>query len=272
MSQPAVSNALNRLRLHFDDRLFVRSDRGVRPTTLARNMAVPISEALAKLNAGLRVDGEFDVEASERTFRLILHDYSIPSVLPPLLKAFDKPTSKCGLQILTPEWTKPHAGLANGEADLMLDVYPHETDGLKFEPIAMASPVCVVRENHPSIGKTISLEEFSQVGHAVLEREVQARLQMASMLMAAGVTRRQVCVLPNASDLAATVATSDLLALVPKRYGELVAPIYRLRVLPPPFKFPNLPIFLGWQADRESDPAIQWMRETIRSIFQDEPE
>ena len=64
-----------------------------------------------------------------------------------------------------------------------------------------------------------------------------------------------------------TVALTDLIAVVPRRYAELVAPIYRLRILPVPFEYPKTKIFIGWATDREDDPGLRWLLNQIRSIF-----
>jgi len=267
MSQPAVSNALSRLRLHFSDKLFVRSDRGVKPTVTALRLAGPITASLNLLRTGLQIDADFDIRTANRHFRLIIHDFSVPSVLPKLLQMLDDPLSSCKIEVVTPNWTHPHEGLLNGDADIMLDAFPQETPGLAFEPLMDAEAVCIVREGHPRIGHQLTRDQFAQNGHAVLKIDVQRRLQVAHTIMSEKLSRREVCILPNASDLAATVATSDLIALVPRRYAELVAPIYRLRVLPVPFDYPKAKIFLGWATERTGDPGLRWIRNVIRSIF-----
>jgi len=269
MSQPTVSNALNRLRTQFSDRLFVRSDRGVRPTPFAIGLASSITDALNMLRSGLQMNADFDVRTANRHFKLILHDYSVPSVLPPLLRLLDHPQSSCSIEVITPNWMQPHVGIANGEADLMLDVYPQKTTGLVFEPLAEAEAVCIVREGHPGIEHELTRQQFEAYGHAVLKSQIQRRLQVPHMLMAESLSRREVCILPNASDLAATVAISDLIAVVPKRYARLVAPIYRLRVLPPPFDYPKLKMFIAWPEEKTDDPGLRWIRNVIREIFEE---
>ncbi len=267
MSQPTLSNALNRLRAQFSDRLFIRADRGVRPTPFAIGLAGAVTEALNTLRSGLLMDAEFDIKATNRHFKLILHDYSVPSILPPLLRLLDHPQSKCTLEVITPDWMEPHEGIANGEADLMLDVYPQKTPGLVFEPLTSAEAVCIVREGHPRIEHELTREQFEAHGHAVLKSQIQRRLQVPHMLMAESLSRREVCILPNASDLAATVAVSDLIAVVPKRYARLVAPIHRLRVFPAPFDYPELKLFMAWPEDKTDEPGLRWIRNVIRSIF-----
>src|SRR5437870_5522427 len=53
LTQPAVSNALGRLRALFGDPLFVRTARGMEPTPFARGVAEPVRQALALLDTAL---------------------------------------------------------------------------------------------------------------------------------------------------------------------------------------------------------------------------
>ena len=69
-SQPNVSNALGRMRQHFDDPLFTRSSRGVVPTPLANHLIGPVRLALSTLRGALTLEQDFDLAASDRTFRL----------------------------------------------------------------------------------------------------------------------------------------------------------------------------------------------------------
>ncbi|MAN73873.1 MAG: hypothetical protein CME85_11540 [Henriciella sp.] len=269
MAQPTVSNALNRLREQFSDKLFVRSDRGVRPTPLALSLAVPISDALNLLRSGLQAEADFDVTTANRHFKLILHDYSVPWLLPPLLKLLDHRESSCKIEVITPDWTRPQEGLTNGEADLMLDVFPTKNPAVSYDPLGTVEAAYIVREGHPTISHELTRELFETTGHAVLQKPIQQRLQIPHMILAEGLNRREVCILPNASDLAITVATSDLIAAVPKLYATKVAPIYRLRVLPAPFDYPNFKMFLSWPTEKNDDPGLRWIRNVIRNIFED---
>src|SRR5258708_991995 len=66
LTQPAVSHALGRLRHLLDDPLFVRHDKGVRPTARAAALADAIAPALRILRASLRQGDEFDPAAATR--------------------------------------------------------------------------------------------------------------------------------------------------------------------------------------------------------------
>ena len=267
MTQPTVSNALARLRDHFSDQLFVRRDRSMKPTARARALLPPVKEALTALRRGLSLETDFDLITADRRFRLLLHDFSVPSVLPPIIKALDDAQSSCSVEVITPDWSRPHEALTNGDADIMLDISLHDQPGVTLEPLMDGEAVCVVREAHPTIGHALSPEQFAENGHAVVEKEMRLHLPTARLVMAAGLKRRVVAVVPNAASLTVTIATTNLIAIVPRRYAELVAPIYRLRILPVPFEYPKTKIFLGWATERADDPGLQWLRGLIRATF-----
>lgn len=267
MTQPTVSNALARLRDHFSDQLFVRRDRSMKPTARARALLPPVKEALTALRRGLSLETDFDLITADRRFRLLLHDFSVPSVLPPIIKALDDAQSSCSVEVITPDWSRPHEALTNGDADIMLDISLHDQPGVTLEPLMDGEAVCVVREAHPTIGHALSPEQFAENGHAVVEKEMRLHLPTARLVMAAGLERRVVAVVPNAASLTVTIATTNLIAIVPRRYAELVAPIYRLRILPVPFEYPKTKIFLGWATERADDPGLQWLRGLIRATF-----
>src|SRR5262245_36200679 len=67
LSQPAMSNALARLRATLDDPLFVRSSKGMVATPRARQLATPVREALTTLERAL-TPNRFDPRTASRTF------------------------------------------------------------------------------------------------------------------------------------------------------------------------------------------------------------
>jgi DNA-binding transcriptional LysR family regulator len=86
MSQPAVSNALARLRELMDDALFVRTRRGVDPTVKARRLIGPVREALGLIEGQLKSGRQFDLASYKRLFRILMFDPLEPIMLPSVLR------------------------------------------------------------------------------------------------------------------------------------------------------------------------------------------
>ena len=76
LSQPAVSRTLARLREAFDDPLFVRAQRGLRPTARAEALRQPLARLLQELGA-LLAPPEFSPADSQRRFQLATTDYGM---------------------------------------------------------------------------------------------------------------------------------------------------------------------------------------------------
>src|SRR5574339_419056 len=69
MTQPAVSNALTRLREALGDRLVTRSGYGVEPTPRAMELWPSISDALRQLEASI-MPGRFVAAEATNAFKL----------------------------------------------------------------------------------------------------------------------------------------------------------------------------------------------------------
>src|SRR4029079_18817238 len=76
LSQPAMSNALARLRRTFNDPLLVRAADAMMPTSAAQALIVPVRSALAQLRAALEQKPAFAPAASRRAFQLLTNDYA----------------------------------------------------------------------------------------------------------------------------------------------------------------------------------------------------
>src|SRR5437764_13596203 len=123
LTQPALSNALARLRIQLDDPLFVRSGRGIIPTARALEMQPVIADALKRIEGALQ-EGKFDPRTSRRVFRVIASDYIEAVLLPSILARLEAEAPYVDLEIRPPPTTTsaPRDMLERGEVDIALGV------------------------------------------------------------------------------------------------------------------------------------------------------
>ena len=82
LTQPAVSQALRRLRELTGDPLFVPSRSGMLPTPRASELSVPVNSALAAIQRALERNPDFQPATARRRFRLGMLDYGIMVLAP----------------------------------------------------------------------------------------------------------------------------------------------------------------------------------------------
>ena len=90
LTQPAVSNALKRLRAALQDDLFLRTSRGMEPTPYALHLSEPVIYALNALQTAFNTRDSFDPLSSTRTFQIAMTDIGEMYFMPPLMAALAK--------------------------------------------------------------------------------------------------------------------------------------------------------------------------------------
>ena len=89
MTQPAVSNALNRLRHIAKDDLFIRSANGVVPTARAIELGPPIRQAINLVENAFDPTS-FDPKSSTEEFNIAISNYTASILFPKLAEVLEK--------------------------------------------------------------------------------------------------------------------------------------------------------------------------------------
>src|SRR5215212_1116411 len=118
LTQPAVSNALARLRKLFGDPLFVRTPAGMDATPFARELAGPVRQALALLESALAHGPGFDPASTARAFRFYMSDLGQVEFLPPLIERVQKAAPGVRLEAVAADLEHIGDALGAGALDL----------------------------------------------------------------------------------------------------------------------------------------------------------
>jgi DNA-binding transcriptional LysR family regulator len=268
LSQPAVSNALARLRRTFDDPLFVRAPDGMRPTPAAQSLIAPVRAALAQLRAVFEEPPTFAPALSERSFNLLTSDYAEITLLAALTQKLRAEAAGVRLRShRAPSVFEPPTPQALAETyDFAVGFFP---DQLTLDASVHArllweeKNVCIVRKNHPTVRGKISLRQYAEAGHAAIFYKPQGAGVIDTLLAQKGHARRTAVVVPHFTSVPFIVAASDLIATVPERLALKFAGPLRLQVLGAPLAIPPFRLTLLWHERFTSDPAHRWLRELI---------
>ena len=102
LTQPAMSNALNRLRTLFDDPLLVRTAQGMTPTEKAKKIKPDIVLFLSMAEQITQPDKDFSPQHSEITFRIMTNDYIEAALIAPFIQTILQDAPNINFDILTP--------------------------------------------------------------------------------------------------------------------------------------------------------------------------
>jgi len=272
MTQPAVSRAIQRLRTLYRDPLFVRATGGMKPTALAQLIAAPVASALDSLRGALELNASFDAATSTRTFNLVMTDGAALFYLPRLFPQVKREAPGVRIHMLQMPRDQYREALETGRAELALGQMPAMQRNFNQQHLFDDELVCLMRKDHPVIGKTLSMTQFMAAEHIVMSAPSRLDDLLKKALGRAAARRRIGLTLPYYLVIPATLATCDLIAAVPRQVGLAFADNWNLKMLPLPFKLPPMRLSQFWHARSQHDPGHQWLRRTIARLFMQEPE
>jgi len=270
LTQPAVSNALSRLRRVLGDELFLRTSRGMEPTPYAIQLAEPIAYALGTIHDTLNRRSDFDPARSTRKFTLAMTDIGEIYFLPKLMESLSRLAP--GVTISTVRNTAVNLSdeIEAGNVQLAIGLLPRLKSGYFQRRLFRQRYVCMFRQGHALDKQRISAEEFSAAQHVVVIAEGTGHASVDESIQRRGVKRNVLLTVPHFVALGHILSSSDMVATVPERYAHACLQPFDLRFVPHPVPLPEIGINLFWHAKFHKDPENQWLRGLVFDLFSDQ--
>lgn len=269
LSQPAVSNALARLRRSFGDELFLRTPRGMEPTPLAEQLAEPVAAALALLQGAVTQRSEFGPSSSTRAFSLGMSDIGEIYFLPTLMDALAHRAPGVTLTTARGAAQPLKAEMEAGAVDLALGLLPQLQAGFFQRRLFTQRYVCLMREGHPLARGRFGLREFRAAQHLAVVSPGTGHGIVEEVLARSGIERQVRLTVPHFVAVGHILHGTDLIATVPHRLAQRVTGPFGLVALPHPANLPEIAIHMIWHARVHRDPANQWLRGLVAECFAD---
>lgn len=265
LSQPAVSNALGRLRELLDDPLLVRTGRVMQPTPRALELETPIRAALQQIELSLLQGASFDPTRSRQQFRIAMTDYVELICMPGLMRrlAEQAPGVRIAIEHLDP--SLPAEALDKGDLDLVIGRFEDVPPRFVRRPWARETLHLAVRQDHPLVDGTPDLDGFLRLQHLWVHGG-QTRGMVDQWLNANGLTRQIAYTTPNYLQAAHIVASSDLVAVLPTQLARHFATLLPLTLHPLPFALGPFELEIVSVARRERDVALHWLIAQIEAV------
>jgi DNA-binding transcriptional LysR family regulator len=264
ITQPAVSNALKRLRETFGDALFVRTPRGVAPTPVADHVAPRIKEALKLLGSSLTEGEPFAPGAASRAFSLGMHDIDEAILLPRLMERLGRLAPGVSVECYEVPRRELERELASGELDFALDVPLFSVPQLCRQQVSTERYVCVVRPGHPTAAGTLTLEAYLALEHVHVSTRRRGVGHVDMALEQLGRERRIQLRMKSYMAAPQVVASTDLALTIPRA----LAALYDLAILELPFAVDPLVQYLYWHRSADQDRANLWMRGVLLGLLE----
>ena len=268
LSQPAVSNALKRLREFTGDTLFFRAGSAMMPTRTANALAIPIGHALATVEESLSAVRSFDPATSARTFRIGVNDTLRAVVGPALVTLAEREAPNICLEFVAQveSAAKLQAEMRAGELDLGMLPRVVVEDGMSFEVTSNEQLVFIVRRGHWALGEPATKEVMSRLRHVVTGQNNALRALVDERFRKNGLERKAVCLTPDTNEIAAIVEMSDLVGVMGAGVARRHMRDHAIAIFDAPVRLPRVEGCLVWSKGADDDQGHAWLRARIAQI------
>jgi DNA-binding transcriptional LysR family regulator len=266
MEQASASIALNKLRQHFDDRLFIRTGEGMVPTPRAQSIYPELCEALARIEAARGKPAVFSPKDAVREFRICMTDISEIIILPKLINHLQKTAP--GIVIEAEKISNDtRYRLATGDVDLAVGFLPGLEAGFYQQALFEQDFVCLAAKNHPRVQGKLTKLQFSREGHIAVTVSSTGHAIVDKVLAKQKIERRVVLRVPSFLGVARIVAQTEFLVIVPRQLGLALAAQEHVQVLEPPMLLPHYKVKQHWHERFNADAGNVWLRQTMAKLF-----
>ncbi len=269
MTQPALSNALSRLRLMLQDQLFVRERYGIQPTPIALELSPLIAEALAQLDDAVLGQQAFDPAQAERLFTIAPNGYVEFVLVPAVVARLQKVAPGIKLRLTPYGNDLVETGVVSGTTALVLGRIVDPPDNLVVQHLMDEGLACAVRANHPDVGDAMTREQFETMKHVNIVPPGRMRAGLFQALAQQQLKRDVAISVTNFFAVAEMVAVTDYCATLPSLICRRLMHDPRLKILPAPVDLGSFPVEMAWHVRYRHDPAHRWLRTLIGEVITD---
>lgn len=268
ISPSAVSQSLRKLKSLYNDELFIKDGRGIKPTNFALKLHSKIHSPLNLILGGLMDDELYEPETSSRIFKLSSHIdvelmYSFPVV------HYFNEHSKRASFTNTPHGTSVSDGfeqLKIQKLDLVISTEPNVHLGFKNKKLMEFDLVVVAKKNHPRIREKLTKKIFLSETHIIQNHFRFNELILESLTNDKLADRKVGYLSDSLCHSILLSAQSEWLTVVPNWYADIMAGV-PFDVYALPFKCGKVPLYMTWHETQDEDLGHKWLRDSFTTVF-----
>ncbi len=265
MSQPAMSRALGRLRVMFNDPLLIKGTKGLCLTSKAEELYQPLKIILSDLTQLVSAK-TFEPAVMQKEIVIATRDYEATVILPHIISAISKEAPHLFFRII-PLVGDDLTPLESQEVDFIIGGSESQSASLCRYILFKEKFTCLVSAKNKIAQNKLTLDQYLLMKHCLVTIRNTGHGFVDDLLQQTKMKRHIHMRIPHFLAAANIVADSDMIITLPYRLGCYLTQQKKHAMLEPPLKLPSFPIYLYWHLRNQSNPLNQWLRKIIRATI-----
>ena len=266
LGQPAVSNALSRLREMFEDPLLTRTPAGMEPTPRALDLIEPVSRILAELRDQVFSGQTFNPQRDKRTFRIGVSDQTEAALIGGVLRRLQQEAP--GIQVVARSVEMRLAAelLLKGAIDVAIGYFPDFQQDIETSILYHESFVCVFDPQACALKGPLSLDDYISLPHILVSLRGEPFGHIDELLQALGRQRTVLYTTPHFLCVPFLLHGFRAVSALPRHLAENCAEAAGLTICPVPLPSEGYDVRMVWHRRASTDPGQVWLRMLIADV------
>ncbi|MEH6405076.1 MAG: LysR family transcriptional regulator [Sneathiella sp.] len=265
MTQPSVSNAVSRMRHAWQDPLFIKHGRGIKPTPFADQLWRQISDPLRVISKA-NAPEEFQPATAKRQFRIALTDGMTSIFWLPLRKKIERLAPGIDIHAV------PYKGdgeklLLDADVDLVFDFFAGTSKLIHSEWMLDFQYVCVMRPDHPLARSPLTLDDFADADHLFVSLSGNAEGVVDKALAEQNRSRRIAMTVNSFASTFSLLMETNLITVLPYPIVADAVTNGHVVIRKTPVTLPPVKIMMAWHTRQNKEPCLHWLRDTLKEIM-----
>jgi DNA-binding transcriptional LysR family regulator len=272
LAQPSMSSALMRLRVLFEDELFIRTASGMQPTARALALAGPVGDALNQIRGVLAREPGFDPAVVRHRFTIAVTDYGDLVVVPPLVTALRQEAPGVDLTVRPiVKVSESLEALEHGEIDVLIGGHLPDSPRTIRRVLFEERFACIQAAGAAPSDTSLSADDYVRRPHVLFSSAGGdgAPGAVDKILAQTGLHRRVAMTLPHVTAVPFAVAGTDLIATMAERIARQFAKIVGISIVRLPYDVLPFAIDLVYVRRAQTSPATQWLIDVVSRVCRD---
>ncbi len=266
ITQPALSNSLNRLRDMLKDPLFIRERYGIKPTQLAEEITPTIEAALAQLDDLVVHQQDFNPASAERLFLIAPNSYVELVLMPALVARLREQAPGIKLRMTPFGNDLADTGVISGTTAMVLGRVIDPPDNLVVQHLMDDGLACIVRRDHPDVRDHLTRDLYESLKHVNVLPPGRIRAGVFQALGQQNLKREVAVSVTHFLSVPEMIAVTDYCATLPRLICRKLERDPRLKIIPAPVDLGTFPVEMAWHVRYRHDPAHKWLRGVVGEL------
>ncbi|OZG73183.1 LysR family transcriptional regulator [Hahella sp. CCB-MM4] len=265
MTQPAVSNAVSRMRHLWKDPLFVKKGRSIEPTSFALSLWDQVRAPMHELSNAIDASA-FEPAESKRKFRIAVTDVLVDLIWQSLACSLQRKAP--GIDLYAVPYTQADAfnQLREAHVDLAIGMLTGHDSSLRSIWLFDSEYTLAMRDDHPLAKNGITLKDFLAAKHLMVSLSGDTTGIVDLALSQRGWKRRVAVTVNHFAVVPQLLRESDMIAVIPKIATGGAGYQDGIWFADVPFDLDPTSIYLIWHTRHDRDPGLMWMRQLVEDI------